>query len=123
MTSPERWLALADIGGAGNRARIDNVIFLSVIVSRIPERQAKQARQIGSRWRWCFASCCSACWCGLIGLTQPVIIVKDLHFRARHHPDRRWDVSDRKGDPEIHAEVEAREAESDDEPKASAFFW
>jgi hypothetical protein len=35
------------VDGAGNRARYDNVIFLSVIVSRIPPAQAKRARQIG----------------------------------------------------------------------------
>jgi predicted tellurium resistance membrane protein TerC len=43
---------------------IDNVIFLSVIVSRIPARRPNARGRSGWRWRWCFASCCSACWCG-----------------------------------------------------------
>ena len=60
----------------------------------------------------------------LIGLTQPVITVKDLAFSWR-------DIIliggglflIAKATHEIHAEVEAREAENDDEPNASAFFW
>ena len=65
LTSPEAWAALLTLTALEIVLGIDNVIFLSVIVSRhSAEQQAKRARQIGLRWRWCSASCCSACWCG-----------------------------------------------------------
>ena len=47
LTSPEAWAALLTLTALEIVLGIDNVIFISVIVSRIPERQAKQARQIG----------------------------------------------------------------------------
>ena len=42
LTSPEAWAALLTLTALEIVLGIDNVIFLSVIVSRIPERQAKQ---------------------------------------------------------------------------------
>ena len=48
LTSPEAWAALLTLTALEIVLGIDNVIFLSVIVSRIPPRQAKRARQINS---------------------------------------------------------------------------
>ena len=47
LTSPEAWAALLTLTALEIVLGIDNVIFLSVIVSRLPEPQAKRARQIG----------------------------------------------------------------------------
>ena len=47
LTSPEAWAALLTLTALEIVLGIDNVIFLSVIVSRIPPQQAKRARQIG----------------------------------------------------------------------------
>ena len=44
LTSPEAWAALLTLTSLEIVLGIDNVIFLSVIVSRIPERQARRAR-------------------------------------------------------------------------------
>ena len=40
LTSPEAWAALLTLTALEIVLGIDNVIFLSVIVSRIPQRQA-----------------------------------------------------------------------------------
>ena len=47
LTSAEAWAALLTLTALEIVLGIDNVIFLSVIVSRIPPTQAKRARQIG----------------------------------------------------------------------------
>ena len=47
LTSPEAWAALLTLTALEIVLGIDNVIFISVIVSRIPEPQATRARQIG----------------------------------------------------------------------------
>jgi len=47
LTSPEAWAALLTLTALEIVLGIDNVIFLSVVVSRIPQAQAKRARQIG----------------------------------------------------------------------------
>ena len=65
LTSPEAWAALLTLTALEIVLGIDNVIFLSVIVSRIPRAAGDSARgRSGSRWRWSSASCCSACWSG-----------------------------------------------------------
>ncbi len=59
LTSPEAWAALLTLTALEIVLGIDNVIFLSVIVSRIPERQAARALAGSAwRWRWCFEFCC-----------------------------------------------------------------
>ena len=47
LVSPEAWAALLTLTVLEIVLGIDNVIFLSVIVSRLPPEQAKRARQIG----------------------------------------------------------------------------
>ena len=64
LTSPEAWAALLTLTALEIVLGIDNVIFLSVIVSRLPEQQAKRARQIGLALALVFRICCSAFWSG-----------------------------------------------------------
>lgn len=47
ISSPEAWAALLTLTALEIVLGIDNVIFLSVLVSRIPQPQANRARQIG----------------------------------------------------------------------------
>lgn len=124
LTSPEAWAALLTLTALEIVLGIDNVIFISVIVSRIPEHQAKKARQIGLALALIFRIMLLSVLVWLIGLTQPVITVRDLAFSWR-------DIIliggglflIAKATHEIHAEVEAREAEDEAQPKANAFFW
>ena len=62
---------------------IDNVIFLSVIVSRIPPAQAKRARQIGLALALVFRILLLSLLVWLIGLTQAVLTVRGIAFSWR----------------------------------------
>jgi predicted tellurium resistance membrane protein TerC len=124
LTSPEAWAALLTLTALEIVLGIDNVIFLSVIVSRIPPVQAKRARQIGLALALVFRILLLSILVWLIGLTQDVITVRGIGFSWR-------DIIliggglflIGKATHEIHGEVEAREADDDTAPKPAAFFW
>jgi predicted tellurium resistance membrane protein TerC len=124
LTSAEAWAALLTLTALEIVLGIDNVIFLSIIVSRIPQPQATRARQIGLLLALVFRILLLSLLVWLIGLTQPVLTVKDLEFS--------WRVIILiggglfligKATHEIHGEVEAREADEERGAHASAFFW
>jgi len=124
LTSPEAWAALLTLTALEIVLGIDNVIFLSVIVSRIPQPQANRARQVGLALALVFRILLLSLLVWLIGLTQDVISVKGIGFSWR-------DIIliggglflIGKATHEIHAEVEAGEEDNDAAPRASAFFW
>jgi predicted tellurium resistance membrane protein TerC len=113
LTSPEAWAGLLTLTALEIVLGIDNVIFISVIVSRIPEPQAKRARQIGLALALLFRILLLSLLVWLIGLTKAVLTVKDMAFSWR-------DIIliggglflIAKATHEIHGEVEAREEES-----------
>ena len=124
LTSPEAWAALLTLTALEIVLGIDNVIFLSVIVSRIPPVQAKRARQMGLLLALVFRIVLLSVLVWLIGLTEPVITVKNVALSWRDIiliGGGMFLIG--KATHEIHGEVEARDAEPDGEPKASAFFW
>jgi len=124
LTSPEAWAALLTLTALEIVLGIDNVIFLSVIVSRIPQRQAKRARQIGVALALVFRILLLSLLVWLIGLTQAILTVKGMAFSWR-------DIIliggglflIAKATHEIHTEVEARDDENGEATAASAFFW
>ena len=124
LTSPEAWAALLTLTVLEIVLGIDNVIFLSVIVSRIPPRQAKRARQIGLALALIFRILLLSVLVWLIGLTAPVFTVQDFEFSWR-------DIIliggglflIAKATHEIHGEVEARERAAARASKPRAFFW
>jgi predicted tellurium resistance membrane protein TerC len=124
LTSPEAWAALLTLTALEIVLGIDNVIFLSVIVSRIPPEQAERARKIGLALALVFRIALLSVLVWLIGLTQPVFTVGNFELSWR-------DIIllggglflIAKATHEIHAEVEAQDDEGDAKPKASAFFW
>jgi len=123
LTSPEAWAALLTLTALEIVLGIDNVIFISVIVSRIPEVQAKQARQIGLALALLFRILLLSLLVWLIGLTEAVITVRNLAFSWR-------DIIliggglflIAKATHEIHKEVEADEDGDDAAGGAGAFF-
>src|SRR5271154_119 len=78
LTSAEAWAALLTLTALEIVLGIDNVIFLSVIVSRIPEPQATRARQIGLALALIFRILLLSLLVWLIGLTEPVFAVRGL---------------------------------------------
>src|SRR5205085_6582524 len=75
LTSAEAWAALLTLTALEIVLGIDNVIFLSVVVSRIPAAQAKRARQIGLLLALVFRIILLSVLVWLIGLTEPVSTV------------------------------------------------
>jgi predicted tellurium resistance membrane protein TerC len=124
LTSPEAWAALLTLTALEIVLGIDNVIFLSVIVSRIPPLQAKRARQIGLALALLFRILLLSLLVWLIGLTQAIITLRGIAFSWR-------DIIliggglflIGKATHEIHTEVEARDEESEAASGGSAFFW
>ena len=124
LTSPEAWVALLTLTALEIVLGIDNVIFISVIVSRIPPVQAKRARQIGLLLALVFRIVLLSVLVWLIGLTEPVITVRNVELSWRDIiliAGGAFLIA--KATHEIHAEVEASHGEPDAEPKASVFFW
>jgi predicted tellurium resistance membrane protein TerC len=124
LTSPEAWAALLTLTALEIVLGIDNVIFLSVIVSRIPEAQAKRARQIGLALALLFRILLLTLLVWLIGLTEAILTVEGMAFSWR-------DIIlvggglflIAKATHEIHAEVEARGEDNGGAPGGGAFFW
>lgn len=83
LTSPEAWAALLTLTALEIVLGIDNVIFLSVIVSRIPEPQATRARQIGLVLALVFRIVLLSLLVWLIGLTAPVFSAIGRSFSWR----------------------------------------
>ncbi len=83
VTSPEAWAALLTLTALEIVLGIDNVIFISVVVSKIPQEQARRARQIGLALALVFRILLLSLLVWLIGLTRAVISVQDLSFSWR----------------------------------------
>ncbi len=123
LTSPEAWAALVTLTVLEIILGIDNVIFISVLVSRIPEHQAKRARQLGLALALIFRIALLSILVWLIGLTQPVFTVWGNAFSWRDIiliGGGAFLIA--KATHEIHGEVEAREGGGGTTP-ANAFFW
>jgi predicted tellurium resistance membrane protein TerC len=83
LFSAEAWAALLTLTALEIVLGIDNVIFISVIVSRIPERQARRARQIGLALALLFRVLLLSLLVWLIGLTEAVLRLRDFSFSWR----------------------------------------
>jgi predicted tellurium resistance membrane protein TerC len=124
LTSPEAWAALLTLTVLEIVLGIDNVIFLSVVVSRIPPAQAKRARQIGLALALLFRVLLLSLLVWLTGLTQDVLTLRGMDFSWRDiilMGGGLFLIA--KATHEIHAEVEAREEARDDAAEGRAFFW
>jgi predicted tellurium resistance membrane protein TerC len=73
LSSPEAWVALASLTAIEIVLGIDNVVFISVLVSKLPKEQADRARKIGLALALIFRIVLLFFLSWLIGLTQPVI--------------------------------------------------
>src|SRR6476469_3118896 len=123
LTSPEAWAALLTLTALEIVLGIDNVIFLSVVAVSLKKKQAKHARQISLLLALFVRIVLLSLLVWLIGLKEPVLTVKDVALSWRDIiliGGGMFLIA--KATHEIHAEVEARDAESDAKPKAGAFL-
>lgn len=125
LASPEAWAALLTLTALEIVLGIDNVIFLSVIVARVPEPLATRARQIGLALALVFRIALLSILVWLIGLTQPVVSVMGFDLSWRDLILLGGGVFlIAKATHEIHGEVEANGDGSAREGRVGAsFFW
>ena len=123
LASPEAWAALLTLTALEIVLGIDNVIFISVVVSGIPEPQARHARQIGLALALLFRILLLSLLVWLIGMTRAVITVQDYAFSWRDIiliAGGLFLIG--KATQEIHQEVEARDEARATTAGRAAFF-
>src|SRR5262245_52753491 len=125
LTDPNAWAALVTLTVLEIVLGIDNVIFISVLVSRCSPQAAKRARQIGLSLALIFRIILLAALTWLMGLTRPILNLFGMGISWR-------DIIlvgggfflIAKATHEIHAEVEAQDEATDGAaPAYSSFFW
>jgi predicted tellurium resistance membrane protein TerC len=124
LTSAEAWAALLTLTALEIVLGIDNVIFLSVLVARIPEPQATRARQIGLALALVFRILLLSVLVWLIGLTEPIVKVRGFEFSWRDIiliAGGMFLIA--KATHEIHAEVDSNDGDGESRSAANAFFW
>jgi predicted tellurium resistance membrane protein TerC len=122
LTSGEAWAALLTLTVLEIVLGIDNVIFISVLVSRLEEAQARRARQIVLALALVFRIALLSILFWLIGLTKPLFTIAEQGFSWR-------DIIliggglflIAKATHEIHAEIEAPDDDDDRSGSGSAF--
>jgi predicted tellurium resistance membrane protein TerC len=123
LSSAEAWAALLTLTALEIVLGIDNVIFLSVVVSGIPQAQARRARQIGLALALLFRILLLSLLVWLIGLTRAILTVQGFAFSWRDIiliSGGLFLIG--KATHEIHREVEAREDTPATTPGGAAFF-
>lgn len=73
LTDPNAWIALATLTVMEIVLGIDNIVFISVLVSRLPKEQADRARKLGLSLALIFRILLLLVISWIIGLTHPVI--------------------------------------------------
>ena len=125
LFDPQAWAALVTLTVLEIVLGIDNVIFISVLVSRCSPKEAKRARQIGLSLALIFRIVLLGALTWIMGLTAPVASFLDFELSWR-------DIIligggfflIAKATHEIHAEVEAADELTDGAaPAYSSFFW
>ncbi len=83
LTSPEAWIALLTLTVMEIVLGIDNVVFISVLVQRLPEEQRDRGRTIGLvlAMGMRILLLLSITW--IVGLTQPVATIADHPVSVR----------------------------------------
>ena len=124
LFDPQAWAALVTLTVLEIVLGIDNVIFISVLVSRCSEEKAKRARQIGLSLALLFRIILLGALTWLMSLTQSLITLLGMAISWR-------DITLTggglfligKATHEIRAEVEARDEEPGAAPVRTSFFW
>jgi predicted tellurium resistance membrane protein TerC len=125
LFDPQAWAALITLTVLEIVLGIDNVIFISVLVSRCSPKEAKRARQIGLSLALIFRLVLLGALTWLMALTDPIVKLVGIGISWR-------DIIligggfflIAKATHEIHAEVEAADEATDGAaPAYSSFFW
>ncbi|HEV7284462.1 MAG TPA: TerC family protein [Kaistia sp.] len=83
LFQPAAWASFLTLSVMEIVLGIDNIVFISVLVARLPAEQAKRARQIGLGLALVFRIILLMVLAYLVGLTQPVFTLFDHPFSWR----------------------------------------
>jgi predicted tellurium resistance membrane protein TerC len=124
LTDPNAWAALATLTALEIVLGIDNLVFISVLTSRLDPQRARRARQVGLSLAFVFRVLMLFGLTWLMGLTAPLFTVFKMGISWR-------DIIliggglflIAKATHEIHGEVEARHEEPVASTAVQAFAW
>jgi predicted tellurium resistance membrane protein TerC len=124
LSDPNAWAALITLTVLEVVLGIDNVIFISVLVARMPQNRAKRARQIGLSLALVFRILLLGALTWLMRLTEPIATLfgRGLSWRDIILIGGGLFLI-AKATHEIHAEVEAKDEADDASPVHQAFLW
>ncbi len=83
LTDPNAWAALVTLTVLEIVLGIDNLVFISVLTSRLPEQQARRARQMGLSLALVFRLIMLAGLTWLMGLTAPLVTLLGMEISWR----------------------------------------
>src|SRR5512139_1798024 len=83
ITDPQIWIALATLTGLEIVLGIDNVIFISILVSKLPEHQQSRARTIGLALAMIMRVILLFFLTWIMGLTRPLFTVLGSEISGR----------------------------------------
>ena len=88
LTDPQAWIALVTLTALEIVLGVDNIIFISILVGRLPEAQRQRARVLGLGFAMFtrIALLLSLAW--VMTLTEPLITDRQGHLGARSDTDR-----------------------------------
>src|SRR5262249_23068289 len=83
LTDPQAWAALVTLTVMEVILGIDNIVFISVLVSKLPPEDAKRARTVGLSLALIFRILMLLALTWLIGLTDPLFTLLEHGFSWR----------------------------------------
>ncbi len=83
LTDPQIWASLLTLTALEIVLGIDNIIFLSIVVARLPAEQQARARMIGLSGALIFRVALLASLVWIIGLTKPILTFSDFALSWR----------------------------------------
>jgi predicted tellurium resistance membrane protein TerC len=125
IVDPQAWFALASLTAIEIVLGIDNVVFISVLVSRLEPKAREQARRIGLGLALIFRILLLFFLTWLIGLTEPVFEFGEFEFSWRDIVLIAGGLFLlTKATREVHAEIEGLdEGHNAARLAQSAFYW
>jgi predicted tellurium resistance membrane protein TerC len=124
LTDPNAWAALVTLTVLEVVLGIDNIIFISILVGRLPENRKKLARQIGLGLALIFRIALLMTLTWVMGLTQPLfeVLGRDVSWRDLILIGGGLFLL-AKGVHEIHSEVEGNYEAHEPSVAAASFTW
>src|SRR5512136_2017336 len=83
ITDPQTWIALATLTGLEIVLGIDNVIFISILVSKLPEHKQSRARTLGLALAMIMRVVLLFCLSWIMGLTKPLFTILGNEISGR----------------------------------------